>query len=323
MPEVSSSLLTVRGLVKAYGGKRVVDGLDLDVNSGGVLGLLGPNGAGKTTTLRMLYGFVEPDAGEIRYAGKELRHHRDELKGWIGVCTQHDTLDHDFTVEQNLRVYANYFRPQVTEVQRRVAELLDMFGLTEYAKRPPRSLSGGFQRRLMIARSIVHKPRVLFLDEPTTGLDPAARVDVWRLVSHLRASGMAIILTTHYMDEAERLSDSINVLARGKTVARGAPRDILGQILGEHVAVLPVEGVDEAIVRTWVQENLGTSPARVLDEWQIPLPASKLAAFSEKFSAQRYLLRQPTLDDLFLHLAVEAGEPEATTATPSAVWGGS
>ena len=306
-----SEILVARGLVKSFGDKRVVDGLDLDLGTGSVLGLLGPNGAGKTTTLRMLYGFVEPDAGDIRYDGQLLRAHRDTLKGWIGVCTQHDTLDHDFSVEQNLRVYASYFRPKLADLDRRVAELLDAFGLRAFAKQPPRQLSGGFQRRLMIARSIVHQPRVLFLDEPTTGLDPAARVDVWRLVAQLRAQGMAIVLTTHYMDEAERLSDAITVLARGKAVARGTPREILGEVLGEHVAVLDVADVDEVALRAWAQARTGNQPARVLEEWQIPLSASQLAAFSEAFAHCRFTVRQPTLDDLFLRLAVEPTAPEA------------
>ncbi len=306
-----ADILVARGLVKSYGDKRVVDGLDLDLGAGSVLGLLGPNGAGKTTTLRMLYGFVTPDAGEIRYDGKLLSEHRDTLKGWIGVCTQHDTLDHDFSVEQNLRVYASYFRPKLPDVTRRVNELLDTFGLREFASQPPRELSGGYQRRLMIARSIVQQPRVLFMDEPTTGLDPAARVDVWRLVAQLRAAGMAIVLTTHYMDEAERLSDAITVLARGKAVARGTPREILGSVLGEHVAVLEVAGVDEATLRAWVQTHTGNPPARVLDEWQIPLTASQLAAFSQAFAACRFTVRQPTLDDLFLRLAIAPAPPEA------------
>ena len=305
-----AEILCARGLVKTYGDKRVVDGLDLDLGAGSVLGLLGPNGAGKTTTLRMLYGFIDPDAGEIRYDGRLLSEHRDELKGWIGVCTQHDTLDHDFSVEQNLRVYASYFRPKLPNLEARIAELLDAFGLREFAKQPPRQLSGGFQRRLMIARSIVQKPRVLFMDEPTTGLDPAARVDVWRLVAELRAQGMAIVLTTHYMDEAERLSDTIMVLARGKAVARGTPREILGNVLGEHVAVLDVADVDEAALQAWAYERTGNPPARVLNEWQIPLTASQLAAFSEKFGQCRFTVRQPTLDDLFLRLAIEPAVPE-------------
>ncbi len=300
-----SDILVARGLVKSYGDKRVVDGLDLNLGAGSVLGLLGPNGAGKTTTLRMLYGFAEPDAGEIRYDGKLLSEHRDELKGWIGVCTQHDTLDHDFSVEQNLRVYASYFRPKLPDVNRRVAELLDTFGLREFAKQPPRELSGGFQRRLMIARSIVQQPRVLFMDEPTTGLDPAARVDVWRLVASLRAQGMAIVLTTHYMDEAERLSDAITVLSRGKAVARGTPREILGEVLGEHVAVVEATDADADALQAWVRAHTGNPPARVLDEWQIPLSGSQLAAFSQAFAHCRFTVRQPTLDDLFLRLAID------------------
>src|SRR5262245_8395304 len=175
-------LLEARGLVKHLGGRRVVDGVDLVCETGQIVGLLGPNGAGKTTTLRMLYGFLRADAGRILVNGIELGRDLARAKRSIGVCTQDDTFDGDFSVAQNLTVAATYFRPRPDDVGRRVAELLERFELASYARGKPETLSGGFRRRLMIARALVHRPHLLFLDEPTTGLDPQARMGVWDLV---------------------------------------------------------------------------------------------------------------------------------------------
>jgi lipooligosaccharide transport system ATP-binding protein len=295
--------LEAEGLVKSYGGQRVVDGLSFACRRGSVLGLLGPNGAGKTTTLRMLYGFISPEAGSIRYEGKDFATHREALKRIIGVCTQDDTLDPDFSVAQNLRVYARYFRPRVDDLDARVDELLGRFGLRQYAGHAPIQLSGGYRKRLLIARSIVHRPRVLFLDEPTTGLDPKARVDVWELVASMRAEGMAIILTTHYMDEAQRLSDDLLVIERGRAVAQGRPVDVVGSLLGEHILIVPPGEPSFADVHAFVRDGLGKRPASVLGELRVPLDGHDLARFSERFRDVRFEVRPPNLDDLFLELA--------------------
>src|SRR5262245_36183563 len=244
------AFLEARGLVKHLGGKRVVDSVDLSCDTGQIVGLLGPNGAGKTTTLRMLYGFLHPDAGQLFVEGIELGRDLARAKRSIGVCTQEDTFDGDFTVEQNLTIAASYFRPRPTDLARRVPELLDRFDLRGYADTKPETLSGGYRRRLMIARALVHRPRLLFLDEPTTGLDPQARMGVWDLVDGLRAEGLGIILTTHYMDEAERLSDVLAVMARGRVVARGTAKAVLGDVVGEHVIV--VDAGSAAGVAAWL-----------------------------------------------------------------------
>jgi len=294
-----------RGLVKRYGAKTVVDGLDLSCERGHVLGLLGPNGAGKTTTLRMLYGFLTPDAGSIRYGGRDFAEQRESVKREIGVCTQEDSLDYDLGVEENLRVYARYFRPSVTGLDARVDELLRSFGLAEYAKASPHALSGGYKRRLMIARSVVHRPSVLFLDEPTTGLDPKARVDVWSLIDAMRAQGLAIVLTTHYMDEAERLSDELLVVHRGAAIARGRTREVLGAALGEAVLILGPKDEERAAIVGFV-ETRAWKVNRVLDEVHVPLTTVDLALVRDAFPSARLRLREPTLDDLFLRLAVDA-----------------
>ncbi|HSE96082.1 MAG TPA: ABC transporter ATP-binding protein, partial [Methylomirabilota bacterium] len=211
----------------------------------------------------------------------------------------------DFSVEQNLLIAAEYFRPRPDRLRERVDELLDGFDLRPYALKRPETLSGGYRRRLMLARSIVHRPRVLFLDEPTTGLDPQARVGVWQLVDGLRAEGLGIILTTHYMDEAERLSDALTVLARGRVVAHGTPKAVLGDFVGEHVVVLAAEPAATAALLPWLAVRGLVEPATVLGAWHVPLSAEALADFTRDFPHLRYEVRVPTLDDLFLKLALE------------------
>ena len=298
-----AALLETRRLMKCFAGSRVVDGLDLRADAGAVLGLLGPNGAGKTTTLRMLYGFIRPDGGEILYEGHPFERYRCEIKREIGVCTQEDSLDYDFTVRQNLSVYASYFRPKPQHLIARVDELLHEFDLDRFSDASPHMLSGGFKRRLLIARSVIHRPKMLFLDEPTTGLDPGARVALWETVDRMRRDGLGIVLTTHYMDEAERLSDSLVVLDRGKTLAAGATRQVIGALLGEHVVVVDrnTPGADTMIA--WLQAETTASRAHVLTEVRAALTPAELATFSSKFAQYHFAVRTPTLDDLFLALS--------------------
>lgn len=310
---MADPILKAQSLVKTYGGRRVVDDLSLECKEGEVLGLLGPNGAGKTTTLRMLYGFIQPQAGTIRYRGRSFTKHRTEIKRSIGVCTQEDTIDYDFSVSQNLAVYASYFRPRVQDLAARVDELLVRFGLGDYRDQTPQQLSGGFKRRLLIARSVVHRPRILFLDEPTTGLDPRARVEVWELVDAMRSDGMAIILTTHYMDEAEKLSDQLLVLSEGRAVARGAPAEVIGSLLGEHVVSVPATSPDLEAVAAFAKAELATKPHRVLGQLRLPLGTAALGRLSQRFPSTRFDVRKPNLDDLFLALSLE---PPDTRAEP-------
>jgi ABC-type multidrug transport system ATPase subunit len=310
----SPTLLEATGLHKSLGGKPVVQGIDLTCAAGEVLGLLGPNGAGKTTTLRMCYGYLRADAGTIRIAGHDLAREPDAARRLLGVCTQDDTFDADFTVRGNLVQTGRYFRPRQTDLASRIEGVLDRFGLREFADQKPDTLSGGYKRRLMIARSVIHQPRVVFLDEPTTGLDPQARVAVWELINALRGEGLAIVLTTHYMDEAAKLSDRLQVIQAGRVRASGGPAAVLGDIVGEHVVLIAAsaEGAERALA--WFlappAPMRAVRPAQVLAHWHIPLDAKGLAAFVAAFPGLAYEVRPPTLDDLFLALSSESGAAE-------------
>ncbi len=303
----AGALLEVHGLVKHLGGRRVVDGVGFSCRAGEVLGLLGPNGAGKTTSLRMCYGFLRPESGTIRIAGHDLIAEGDAARRALGVCTQDDSYDSDFTVRGNLEQTLRYYRPKVDDAEDRIDRLLARFGLTSYANHKPETLSGGYRRRLMIARAVVHEPRVVFLDEPTTGLDPQARMGVWELVAGLRKAGMAVILTTHYMDEAERLSDRLVLLDKGKVRAAGTTRELLGNVVGEHVVMFPAGGPEAERVGAWLRERK-LRAATVLADWHIAMDAPGLAAFVAAFPELRYEVRQPTLDDLFVSLDEEEEE---------------
>jgi lipooligosaccharide transport system ATP-binding protein len=297
---MTTAILEARELTKRYDGRVVVDRLDLTCKKGSVLGLLGANGAGKTTTLRMLYGFVPPDGGVIYYGGRRLDEHRTEVKRGVGVCTQDDSLEYDLTVEQNLLVYASYFRPRVRNLQGRVAELLDRFGLAPYASQSPQVLSGG----------IVHSPGILFLDEPTTGLDPSARLDVWELIDSLRADGLAIVLTTHYMDEAERLSNELLVIHEGRGVARGEPHRVIDEVLGDHVVIVPRGEPAREEIGAWLRERGAHEVATVLGELRVPVSKEDLAALTARFTEATWQVRPPNLDDLFIALARRNGRFE-------------
>ena len=300
----SAPLLQAQNLSKTLGGKRVVDGVDISCASGELVGLLGPNGAGKTTSLRMCYGFLRPDSGSVRIAGHDLSSSPNAARRALGVCTQDDTFDADFTVRGNLEQSARYYRPRIENVSQRIDGLLSQFGLDVYANHMPDTLSGGYRRRLMIARAVLHRPSVVFLDEPTTGLDPEARFSVWQLIMDLRSEGMAIVLTTHYMDEAERLCDRLMVMQGGKVRASGIAKSILGDLVGEHIVVFPINDPQAGEVEVWLHRRQ-LRPAVVLGQWHIALNATGLAEFVTALPSLRYEVRVPTLDDLFLALSME------------------
>jgi lipooligosaccharide transport system ATP-binding protein len=228
-------LLDVRELTKRYGGTAVVDALSFQIAAGECLGVIGPNGAGKTTTIRMCLGLTEPDAGEIHALGLEMPRDALAIKAQLGVVSQFDSLDPDFSCAENLMVYGRYFGLPAERIRERIPQLLEFAALSHKADATPAELSGGMRRRLSLARALVNDPRLLMLDEPTTGLDPQARHLMWERLQVLMQQGKSILLTTHFMDEAERLCDRLLVLDHGRKIAEGRPRDLIAQYLEPDV----------------------------------------------------------------------------------------
>jgi lipooligosaccharide transport system ATP-binding protein len=221
------SALAVRALRKSYGAAEVVSGVDLAVAPGECFGLLGPNGAGKTTTLKLCLGLIEPDAGEIELLGEPVPRRAREARRRVGVVPQFDNLDPDFTVVENLVVFGRYFRIAEGEIRGRVPGLLQFAGLAGREDAKILTLSGGMRRRLTLARALVNDPQLVFMDEPTTGLDPQARRNFWELVRGIKARGKTVLLTTHYMEEAHVLCDRVAIMDRGRIVAEAPPAELL------------------------------------------------------------------------------------------------
>ena len=238
------TVLAARGIRKSYGGREVVAGIDLDLARGECYGLLGPNGAGKTTTLRMLLGLVRPDAGEISLLGFPVPKAAREGRMRVGVVPQVDNLDPDFTVRENLVVYGRYFGLREREVAARIPALLDFAALQARAGSRIQELSGGMKRRLVLARALVNDPELIFMDEPTTGLDPQARHQMWEKLRVLLRQGRTILLTTHFMDEAERLCDRLKVIDHGRSLAEGSPAALIAEHIEPEVVEVYGEGVD-------------------------------------------------------------------------------
>ncbi len=233
--------IEAKGIVKRYAsGLTAVDGVNFQIPEGICFGILGPNGAGKTTTIRMSYGFIPLTAGDILILGRSISAEPRAVKALLGVCPQEDNLDPDFRPREGLAAYARFFGIPRPEALRRAAELLDFVGLAEKASASVRELSGGMKRRLAFARALVHRPRVLVLDEPTTGLDPQARHLVWEKVRSLKKEGVTILLTTHYMEEAAGLCDELLILDAGRILEQGSPRALIARHMGE----IPVEVQD-------------------------------------------------------------------------------
>jgi lipooligosaccharide transport system ATP-binding protein len=225
----------VQHLTKRYGSSTVVDDLSFEIAPGECLGVIGPNGAGKTTTIRMCLGLSTPDGGSIHALGLQMPHDALAIKAKLGVVTQMDTLDPDFTCAENLLVYGRYFGMKDAAIRERIPALLEFASLTSKAGAKPGELSGGMKRRLSLARALVNDPKLLLLDEPTTGLDPQARHLMWERLQLLLQQGKSILLTTHFMDEAERLCSRLLVLDHGKKIAEGKPRDLIAEHLEPDV----------------------------------------------------------------------------------------
>jgi len=297
------AVLSVSGLHKSYGGREVVDGVSFTLAPGECYGLLGPNGAGKTTTLRCCLGLTAPDSGTIRLLDEPVPARAREARMKVGVVPQFDNLDPDFSVAENLRVFGRYFGISDAETRRRIPDLLDFAGLAGKEDARLATLSGGMKRRLTLARALVNDPDLLLLDEPTTGLDPQARHLIWERLKRLLQQGKTILLTTHFMDEAERLCHRLAILDTGRIVADGPPRQLIAANIEPQV--VEVYGEDAA---SWARET-GQSLARRIEvsgetafcyvaaEQVIPL-LDHLGALP----ALRTLHRPANLEDVFLKL---------------------
>lgn len=229
------SVIEAKQLVKNFGNFTAVDRVSFNVEKGEFFGVLGPNGAGKTSAIRIVYGFSPLSAGEMRVFGMDIRSDWRKIRSRLGVCQQENTLDPDLTVEQNLLLYARYFEMESIHAKERAEELLEFFALKNKRKAKVMQLSGGLARRLQLARSLMAEPELLILDEPTTGLDPQSRHQVWERLFDLKNRGLTMLLTTHYMDEAESLCDRLLIMDHGKIIAEGGPRPLIAEHTSENV----------------------------------------------------------------------------------------
>ncbi|HET9351620.1 MAG TPA: ATP-binding cassette domain-containing protein [Burkholderiales bacterium] len=292
------SALSARGLRKSYGALEVVSGVDLAVAPGECFGLLGPNGAGKTTTLKLCLGLIEPDSGHIELLGEPVPKRAREARARAGVVPQFDNLDPDFTVEENLVVYARYFGIDSRDISARIPALLDFAGLAGRGDAKIMALSGGMKRRLTLARALVNDPQLVFMDEPTTGLDPQARHLIWERLRRLTQEGKTLVLTTHFMEEAERLCHRLAIMDRGRIIAEGSPRTLIS----EHIEpqVLEVHGPGH---EAWMERAKSLAP-------RVERVGDTVYCYGEDvepllktlFGDLSYLHRPASLEDVFLKL---------------------
>ncbi len=298
----SEVLIKARGLTKRFRHDvTAVDHIDFEVCKGECVGFLGPNGAGKTTTVRMIYCFLPISEGELTVAGLDVTAQAREIKQFIGIAPQEDNLDPDFTVIKNLHVYARYFDMPKEHAQKRADELLKFFQLEDKRDATIDELSGGMKRRLIMARALINDPKILLLDEPTTGLDPQGRHIVWDEIRTLRKQGVTIILTTHYMDEAAAICDRILIIDNGKIIENGAPSELVRKYVGEDV--LEVEYSEEAVAI--LRRELPQAEIEVYGDQVrvfVNQPHGVFEAVMKKLSDQSMTIRNANLEDVFLKL---------------------
>jgi lipooligosaccharide transport system ATP-binding protein len=290
---MSEMVIRARGLQKRFGDLLAVKGIDLDVPAGICLGLLGPNGAGKTTTMRMIMGLTRPSAGSLTLFGQPPAELPREQRRRIGLVPQEDNPDPDLSVTQNLQVYGRYFGLPAAVIASRVPELLDFMQLGEKAEARVMQLSGGMKRRLVIARSLIARPELIVLDEPTTGLDPQARVLIWKRLQALKADGKTLLLTTHYMDEAQRLCDRIVLIDGGRILDEGSPAELILRHVKGHVVEVQ-KPVPPDLADGLAHEDIGDS---VL--FYVRTPAELIPRLPDEAV---YLHRPTNLEDVFLRL---------------------
>jgi len=294
-------LIEAENLTKKFDDFLAVDGISFQVSKGECFGFLGPNGAGKTTTIRMIHCFWPLTSGKLTVAGLSVSEHSKELKVLMGVASQEDNLDPDFTVLQNLMVYARYFDIPKTEAHRRAVELLKFVQLEEKRDVQIDQLSSGMKRRLILARALINEPKMLILDEPTTGLDPQARHLIWDKVRSLQKQGVTIVLTTHYMDEAAQLCDRTMIMDSGKIIEEGSPSELIRKHVGEEVLEV---AYDEGVLK-FLKDVFPDERVEVIGDRIQVFSSQPRGVFSEilkKFSFKAAMIRDTNLEDVFLKL---------------------
>jgi len=290
--------IVARDLEKSYAETEAVRGVSFEVRAGEVVGFLGPNGAGKTTIVRMISCFLPPTAGSAEVFGIDVQKEPRRVKAMLGICPQEDNLDPDFDVLKNLLVYARYFEIPAHTARARALELLDVVALTDRQKSRVDALSGGMKRRLVLARALMNEPRVLILDEPTTGLDPQARHAIWTRIRALRATGVTVLLTTHYMEEASQLCDRVILVDNGKILLDGAPVDVIAREVGSTVIEVWNHTQEVAAAMRALPgrvEEIGDRLFVYPDD-----PESAKRFLEERFPKQERQIRRATLEDVFL-----------------------